>query len=321
MTVNVFAADAGDSLSLSELDLYKRINAYRVANGLGQLQLSKGLSTTANRHVLDLADRGAFEHGWGSSTGLDQWGAARALTGYPDTGYEVLAGTADPDAALRGWQGSAPHNAQLLEGAYRVIGIGTSGGLTSVYLGVAADPAGPPLIVGDGAANAATLTAFADNAQGLGGADTLAGGDGADTLAGGQGGDLLLGNAGEDLLLGNTGADTLFGGRDADTLFGGVDDDVLFGDAGDDLLSGDVGDDRLTGGGGADHFAFGAGSGRDTITDFNAGEGDRIRLSGIGYTLSSNAAGDTVIVFSAKDQVTLSNIAAGAFDTAWIAST
>ena len=129
------------------------------------------------------------------------------------------------------------------------------------------------------------------------GRDTLFGGAGADTLAGGAEADALHGNVGVDVLFGNGGADTLFGGQGADILFGGQDGDRLFGDLGDDWLFGDLGDDTLTGGAGADRFVIGGGTGIDTITDFNAEEGDRLQIqAGLTWTVSSYGAGTRVAV-------------------------
>jgi Ca2+-binding RTX toxin-like protein len=55
-------------------------------------------------------------------------------------------------------------------------------------------------------------------------------------------------------------------------LHGGSGSDKVVGESADDLLFGDGDNDILTGRGGADSFSCGAG--RDTITDFNAAEGD-----------------------------------------------
>jgi Ca2+-binding RTX toxin-like protein len=53
----------------------------------------------------------------------------------------------------------------------------------------------------------------------------------------------------------------------------------LEGDAQDNILDGKGGKDKLTGGDGADTFVFGKGYGKDTITDFDPTEGDKIDLS------------------------------------------
>lgn len=103
---------------------------------------------------------------------------------------------------------------------------------------------------------------------------------GADTLNGSSAADLLRGGDGNDTLNGLAGNDRLEGGNGNDSLFGGAGNDILIGGAGDDLLYGGSGNNILTGGTGADTFTWQAGDvGKSTITDFNAGEGDRINLS------------------------------------------
>jgi len=144
------------------------------------------------------------------------------------------------------------------------------------------------------------------------GNDTVRGSDGDDTLYGGNDQDLLFGNVGNDLLFGNTGLDMVFGGRGDDSLFGGLQDDTIFGDEGNDHLQGDSG---------ADLFVFGAGSGADVIHDFNATAGDRIGIQGsIQYQLSSNAAGNAVITFSASDTITLDGVRLDQVQASWFAA-
>lgn len=118
-----------------------------------------------------------------------------------------------------------------------------------------------------------------DRLSGNGGNDKLAGGGGNDVLEGGLGNDRLTGGAGLDWLYGGAGNDTLEGGGDIDILLGGAGKDVLTGGAGNDRLDGGEGADKLTGGAGADRFIFAKISdGGDTITDFKAGQGDRLLL-------------------------------------------
>ncbi|HEY9641482.1 MAG TPA: esterase-like activity of phytase family protein, partial [Coleofasciculaceae cyanobacterium] len=74
-----------------------------------------------------------------------------------------------------------------------------------------------------------------------------------DGINGGDGNDLIEGLSGNDLLRGGIGNDTLVGGLGTDTLTGGL---------------------------GKDRFILAAGQGTDTVTDFNAKEGDRIGLLG-----------------------------------------
>jgi len=63
-------------------------------------------------------------------------------------------------------------------------------------------------------------------------------------------------------------------------LTGTIADDAILGTSGDDILIGGLGDDLLTGDLGSDQFVWVNGdSGTDTITDFNAGEGDVLNLA------------------------------------------
>ncbi|PJI49131.1 MAG: hypothetical protein CTR55_07100 [Pseudomonas sp.] len=85
---------------------------------------------------------------------------------------------------------------------------------------------------------------------------------------------------GSDHLYGGEGNDILYGQGGNDFLFGENGNDILIGGTGDDQLTGGKGNDILTGGAGADLFIWKAGDvGNDTITDFKAGEGDRIDIS------------------------------------------
>lgn len=83
---------------------------------------------------------------------------------------------------------------------------------------------------------------------------------------------VLTGNAGNNVLSGLGGADTIDGGEGQDTLNGGA------------------GLDRLTGGLGGDTFLFASitsttlGSSVDTLTDFAAGEGDKLAFSKAVFT-------------------------------------
>ncbi|NTA51063.1 tandem-95 repeat protein [Agrobacterium tumefaciens] len=112
------------------------------------------------------------------------------------------------------------------------------------------------------------------------GKDMLEGGDGNDTLLAGAGNDMVDAGAGNDRVVAGDGNDIVEGGAGNDVLMGGAGNDVLHGGAGNDQLNGGSGDDTLiggagndvlTGGSGADTFVFASGSGRDVVTDFQAG--------------------------------------------------
>ena len=135
-----------------------------------------------------------------------------------------------------------------------------------------------------------------DALSGVPGISNLIVGQSGDDILNGRGkGDELLGNQGQDTLNGSSGSDTLKGGGGADELSGGNGGDDLFGDKGNDTLDGGRGSDELTGGANADTFQFNvahAGTGVDTITDYDAAEGDVIALLNVtgSVTTAQNGA-------------------------------
>ncbi|MFN6977839.1 MAG: calcium-binding protein, partial [Gemmobacter sp.] len=118
-----------------------------------------------------------------------------------------------------------------------------------------------------------------DRIVGRGGDDTIRGGPDADKLFGGAGNDQIDGGGGRDRIDGGRGNDLIFGGFGNDRLLGGLAADTIRGGAGRDRIDGGAGNDVITGGTGADTFVFGAGHGRDRITDFSVGGGDRLLLA------------------------------------------
>jgi Ca2+-binding RTX toxin-like protein len=293
MSIDVTAPNDGDALSLQELELYHAIMDYRESQGLSAIRLSRALTTTANRHVLDTRENvwaarlelpdGANLHSWSDAPyyadGRDpsvMWDAPRRVgTSYDSPGYEIsAAGFADVDAALDGWRGSAAHDAVLTNtGAWRDveflamgIGVDTSPGegifagrIFHVWFGEAAD-AGAPDIVGTDGDDDFTVTRFDDRVFGGAGDDVIRGDRGDDDLRGEDGADSLFGGSGEDVLRGADGADRLSAGVHDDRLFGGDGADALFGGTGDDRLSGGRSADVLTGGGGQDTLIGGGGA-------------------------------------------------------------
>ena len=104
--------------------------------------------------------------------------------------------------------------------------------------------------------------------------NTIAGGNGNDTIITfGDGSSMVKGNQGDDTIINFGAGSTLKGNKGNDSIHGGD---------GDDLLVGQYGTDDLTGGGGADafrmHWKSDGSYGVDTITDFDASEGDVIQL-------------------------------------------
>lgn len=97
------------------------------------------------------------------------------------------------------------------------------------------------------------------------------------TLIGGLADDTLVGRGGDDVLIGHDGNDRLWGNNGHDVLYGGN------------------GDDWMKGGEGADTFVLSAtDEGVDTVTDFRAGDGDKLDILNI---LSFDPLSDTISDF------------------------
>ncbi len=154
----------------------------------------------------------------------------------------------------------------------------------------------------------------ADVLDGRRGADRLDGGRGNDDIDGGNGSDVLVGGAGRDKLDGGAGTDNLDGGGGRDVLFGGAGNDVLMGGDGRDVLKGGDGDDVMSGGAGADTFVFKrAWDGAMSITDYDAGEGDRLSLRGVRIEDIDHVQGEVVVSLSNGATIEISGTDLGDF--------
>jgi uncharacterized protein YkwD len=117
------------SYDSEELGFLQLINDYRETNGLGKLLLSDTLSVSSERHSKDMAQYRFFAHNTAASSyypvGSTPWDRMQA----EDYGYRTLwgeniaVGYATAEAAFRAWRNSPSHNAAMLDGDYRVIGI------------------------------------------------------------------------------------------------------------------------------------------------------------------------------------------------------
>ncbi len=236
MATDIYRATADDSLSPDELALYHAIMEYRADLGLAAIPLSRGLTTTAARHVRDTRENfwaegktpppGANLHSWSDapyyadhSQPQAMWRApARLDTGYAGSGYEISgAGYTTVAAALEGWKSSPGHNAVLsntgiwADLTFSAIGLGVEtspgpgpygGRVYHVWFGTDPDPAGGPWIKGTSTADRMDGTVFADRIKAGAGDDVLRGGEGNDFISAGSGKDRLSGGAGNDHLEG-----------------------------------------------------------------------------------------------------------------------
>lgn len=163
--------------------------------------------------------------------------------------------------------------------------------------GAVMPPAPPsPNLTGTNQNDTLTGTAAANRIEARDGNDTILSLGGKDRVDAGRGNDRVDAGAGNDTVLGGEGNDLILGGAGRDRLEGGE---------GNDLLNGGAGADILIGGLGGDSFVFGNG---DRVTDFSAGQGDRIVFdAALGLDLSDIAvsydATGAVVRFGAQSMV------------------
>jgi uncharacterized protein YkwD len=112
-----------------ELNFLRLINDYREDNGLGPLLLSDTLSVASERHSHDMARYHFFAHITAASSyyavNSEPWDRMRA-DGYDYNtfmGENIAVGYESAEAAFAAWRRSPSHNAAMLDGRYRVIGI------------------------------------------------------------------------------------------------------------------------------------------------------------------------------------------------------
>lgn len=110
-------------LDEEEIAFVALLNEYRAARGVEPLMTSATLSAAADWHAHDLGGGDTFSHH--DSLGRDPTQRARDC-GYPAGAGENIAGGTRLDtarAALTIWQGSSPHDSNMLTAGYRVIGV------------------------------------------------------------------------------------------------------------------------------------------------------------------------------------------------------
>ena len=132
LTAGVASGGAGSRLTLSSLELstIAQINQVRVQHGVAPLKLSRALFDSANSHCSDMVAGGYFDHDSASGAGV----SARLEAFYPPANhsfYEVAenllwtTGTMSPAAMVARWMKSPEHRRNLLDPAWRQIGLAT----------------------------------------------------------------------------------------------------------------------------------------------------------------------------------------------------
>ena len=111
------------SISSEEQNLFDKINAYRLQNGLNTLEWSYALIKGAKWMSADMLKSANLSHT--DSLGRDP--SARLIncgyTGYTTLAENIDSGTGDSISTFNAWQHSIPHNANLLNSNVKDVGI------------------------------------------------------------------------------------------------------------------------------------------------------------------------------------------------------
>ena len=117
------------SYSEQELAFITLLNNYRTANGLQPLLLSDAIAEACDRHGSDMGKYDFFDHyslasDWFKTNALP-WDRM-AMSGYnynTSKGENIAAGQRTATEVFNAWKASSGHNANMLNSAYRVIGV------------------------------------------------------------------------------------------------------------------------------------------------------------------------------------------------------
>ncbi len=126
-------AYAAVALDSEEAAFCTLINDYRASRGLPALMVSERLANTAEWHSADMAAKNYFSHT--DSLGRDPFQRMTAF-GYGYSTYRaenIAAGNATAQATFDQWKNSSGHNANMLNGNYKVIGIGKATNAAATY--------------------------------------------------------------------------------------------------------------------------------------------------------------------------------------------
>lgn len=123
------SGDAATTYDPEELQFLGLINDYREQNGLRPVILSDTLAVAAERHSKDMADYGFFAHNTAQSSyyepGYEPWDRMEQ-EGYDYNtakGENLAVGYETAEEAMQAWKNSPDHNAAMLDGNYRVMGV------------------------------------------------------------------------------------------------------------------------------------------------------------------------------------------------------
>ena len=127
----VFATGAQAAVSYNDQEtaFVNLLNNYRVANGLSPLLVSDMISQACDRHNSDMAKYKFFDHYSAKSdwfpANASPWDrmAASGYTYNTSKGENIAAGQSTAAQVFAAWKASSGHNANMLNSAYKVLGV------------------------------------------------------------------------------------------------------------------------------------------------------------------------------------------------------
>lgn len=107
-------------------EVFALLNAHRQANGVAALAYDNQLEAAIQGHCLHMAEHPFFDHNAPEGPVSSPWTRAE-LCGTSAGGENIANGQSSPSAVMASWTGSSGHNANMLSGDFKRVGIGRSG--------------------------------------------------------------------------------------------------------------------------------------------------------------------------------------------------
>ncbi len=126
------AATPTPVLDAEEVAFCQAINTYRAQHGLGAVKVAVTMTKAARWMSADMATKDYFSH----TDSIGRSFSARLLSfGYRGTtvSENIAAGSASGSGTLDQWRNSAPHDENMLNPAWRFMGIGRAYAADSTY--------------------------------------------------------------------------------------------------------------------------------------------------------------------------------------------
>jgi uncharacterized protein YkwD len=121
-----------------ELAIVRDINEQRRARGLKTLQIARRLVRAARSHSLDMLRQDRLSHTSSDGTPFSRrLGRLRLECAGETLAWVPRQADSRPEAVVRHWLESPPHRQQLLDGRYRLVGVGQLAGAMDRAPGIA----------------------------------------------------------------------------------------------------------------------------------------------------------------------------------------